>query len=112
MEYLWYIVASLGAGIGTGLVGISAATVMVPIMIVLCPSFAGKMGVYQSTAIALMSDVLGSAGTSYIYMKNKNIDIKRAMIMLYKTDSLTKYSFDLEYLYCEADRVSNMYPLR
>ncbi len=32
--------------------------------------------------------------------------------MLYKTDSLTKYSFDLEYLYCEADRVSNMYPLR
>ena len=41
MEYLWYIVASLGAGIGTGLVGISAATVMVPIMIVLCPSFAG-----------------------------------------------------------------------
>lgn len=81
MEYLWYIIASLGAGIGTGLVGISAATVMVPIMIVLCPSFAGKMGVYQSTAIALMSDVLGSAGTSYIYIKNKNIDIKRAMIM-------------------------------
>ena len=81
MEYLWYVIASLGAGIGTGLVGISAATVMVPIMIVLCPSFAGKMGVYQSTAIALMSDVLGSAGTSYIYIKNKNIDIKRAMIM-------------------------------
>lgn len=81
MEYLWYIIASLGAGIGTGLVGISAATVMVPIMIVLCPSFAGKMGVYQSTAIALMSDVLGSAGTSYVYIKNKNIDIKRAMIM-------------------------------
>lgn len=40
MEILWYIVASIGAGIGTGLAGLSAATVMVPILIVLCPSFA------------------------------------------------------------------------
>ena len=39
MEYIWYIFAALGAGIGTGLAGLSAATVMVPILIVLCPSF-------------------------------------------------------------------------
>lgn len=81
MEYFWYIIASLGAGIGTGLVGISAATVMVPILIVLCPSFSGARGVYQATAIALTSDILASAGTSYVYIKNKNIDIKRAKIM-------------------------------
>lgn len=81
MEYFCYIVASLGAGIGTGLVGISAATVMVPILIVLCPSFSGEMGVYQATAIALISDILASAGTSYVYIKNKNIDVKRAKIM-------------------------------
>lgn len=81
MEYFWYVVASLGAGIGTGLVGISAATVMVPILIVLCPSFSGNMGAYQATAIALISDILGSAGTSYIYIKNKNIDIKRSIVV-------------------------------
>ena len=39
MEWFWYIIAALGAGVGTGLVGLSAATVMVPILIVLCPSF-------------------------------------------------------------------------
>ena len=39
MEWVWYILAALGAGIGTGLAGLSAATVMVPILIVLCPSF-------------------------------------------------------------------------
>ncbi len=33
MEYIWYIIAALGAGIGTGLAGLSAATVMVPILI-------------------------------------------------------------------------------
>ena len=46
MEYVWYIIAALGAGIGTGLAGLSAATVMVPILIVLCPSFQGPTGAY------------------------------------------------------------------
>lgn len=32
MEYLWYVIASIGAGVGTGLAGLSAATVMVPIL--------------------------------------------------------------------------------
>ncbi len=41
-EYLWYILA----GAGTGLEGLSAATVMVPILIVRGPSFAGETGAY------------------------------------------------------------------
>lgn len=82
MEYLWYLIASIGAGVGTGLAGLSAATVIVPILIVLCPSFSETGGVYQATAIALASDVLGSALTSFIYAKNKNIDLKRGSIML------------------------------
>ena len=82
MELLWYIIASLGAGIGTGLAGLSAATVMVPILIVLCPSFSGQTGAYQATAIALASDILGSAVTTYTYAKNKNINLKRGWIML------------------------------
>jgi len=82
LEWIWYIIAALGAGIGTGLAGLSAATVMVPILIVLCPSFAGETGAYQATAIALASDILGSAVTTYTYAKHKNIDIKRGWIML------------------------------
>ncbi len=82
MEYVWYVIAALGAGIGTGLAGLSAATVMVPILIVLCPSFYGETGAYQATAIALASDILGSAVTAYTYAKNKNIDLKRSRIMM------------------------------
>ena len=82
MEWFWVIVASLGAGIGTGLAGLSAATVMVPILIVLCPSFAGETGAYQATAIALASDILGSAVTACTYAKHRNIDLKRGWIML------------------------------
>ena len=82
MELIWYIIAALGAGIGTGLAGLSAATVMVPILIVLCPSFAGETGAYQATAIALASDILGSAVTTYTYAKHKNIGLKRGWIML------------------------------
>ena len=82
MEYFWYIVASIGAGVGTGLAGLSAATVMVPILLVLCPSFHGEVGAYQATAIALASDILGSAVTTWTYIKHKNIDLKRGWIML------------------------------
>ena len=82
MEWVWYTVAALGAGIGTGLAGLSAATVMVPILIVLCPSFSGETGVYQATAIALASDILGSAVTARTYAKNGRIDLKRGWVML------------------------------
>ncbi len=82
MEYLWYILASALAGVGTGLAGLSAATVMVPVLIVMCPSFAGETGAYQATAIALASDILGSAVTTGIYIKHKNIDLRRGWIMM------------------------------
>jgi len=82
VEYFWYFIAALGAGIGTGLAGLSAATVMVPILIVLCPSFSGEHGAYQATAIALASDILGSAATTSIYAKNKKIDLKHGWILM------------------------------
>ena len=58
-EYIVVAIASALAGIGTGLVGLSAATAMVPLMIVLCPTFGGEHGAYMATAIALASDILG-----------------------------------------------------
>lgn len=81
-DWFWYVIASLGAGIGTGLAGLSAATVMVPVLIVLCSSFSGETGVYQATAIALASDILGSAVTAYTYAKHKNIDLRRGWLMM------------------------------
>ena len=43
-EYIVVTLAAMLAGIGTGLVGLSAATAMVPLLIVLCPSFGGEHG--------------------------------------------------------------------
>ena len=82
MEWIWLIIASIGAGVGTGLAGLSAATVMVPMLIVLCPSFSGETGAYQATAVALASDILGSAVTTVTYTKHKNIDIKRSWLIM------------------------------
>ena len=81
LEYLICGLAAIAAGVGTGLAGLSAATVMVPVMLVLCPSFAGETGAYHATAIALASDILGSAFTAGIYIRNRNIDLKRGGVM-------------------------------
>ena len=81
MEYIIVILAAMLAGIGTGLVGLSAATAMVPLLIVLCPTFQGEHGAYMATAIALASDILGSAVTTAVYAKNKHIDLKHGWLI-------------------------------
>lgn len=80
-EYIVVAIAAALAGIGTGLVGLSAATAMVPLMIVLCPTFGGEHGAYMATAIALASDILGSAVTTCVYAKNKKIDLKHGWLI-------------------------------
>lgn len=81
MEYLVVIFAAMLAGVGTGLAGLSAATAMVPLLIVLCPTFSGEHGAYMATAIALASDILGSAVTAGVYAKNKKIDLKHGWLL-------------------------------
>lgn len=71
------IIAGLGAGIVTGLAGLSAAVVITPILVSL-----GGMDSYDVVAIALASDVLASAFSAYTYYRNKNIDIKRGLLIL------------------------------
>ena len=71
------LIGGLGAGIGTGLAGLSAAAVISPMLI----TFLG-MPAYQAVGIALASDVLASAVSAYTYGKNKNLDIKNGMIMM------------------------------
>lgn len=72
-----YIIAGLGAGIGTGLAGLSAAAVISPMLI----TFLG-FPAYDAVGIALASDVLASAVSAYTYGKNKNLDIKNGLVML------------------------------
>ena len=74
---LVYIIAGLGAGIGTGLAGLSAAAVISPMLIAFL-----DFPAYEAVGIALASDVLASAVSSYTYAKNKNIDIKNGVIMM------------------------------
>ena len=84
MGYEYWIVslAAALAGIGTGLVGLSAATAMVPLLIGLCPTFGGEHGAFMATAIALASDILGSAVTAGVYAKSKRIDLRHGWILL------------------------------
>ena len=69
--------AGMGAGLGTGFAGMSAAAVISPMLI----TFLG-MDPYIAVGIALASDVLASAVSSYTYGKNKNLDIKNGLLMM------------------------------
>lgn len=69
--------AGLGAGLGTGFAGMSAAAVISPMLI----TFLG-MEAYEAVGIALASDVLASSVSAYTYGKNKNLDIKNGMVMM------------------------------
>ena len=69
--------AGMGAGLGTGFAGMSAAAVISPMLI----TFLG-MDPYMAVGIALSSDVLASAVSAYTYGKNKNLDIRNGLIMM------------------------------
>lgn len=69
--------AGMGAGLGTGFAGMSAAAVISPMLITFL-----HVDPYMAVGIALSSDVLASAVSAYTYGKNKNLDIKNGMIMM------------------------------
>ena len=74
--YIIYILAGLGAGVVTGLAGLSAAVVITPLLVSVC-----GWASYDAVTVALASDVLASLLSAYTYYKNKNIDIKRGMLV-------------------------------
>lgn len=69
--------AGMGAGLGTGFAGMSAAAVISPMLITFL-----DIPAYQAVGIALASDVLASAVSAYTYGKNKNLDIKNGLVMM------------------------------
>lgn len=69
--------AGMGAGLGTGFAGMSAAAVITPMLV----TFLG-MDAYAAVGIALASDVLASAVSAYTYGKSKNLDVKNGLVMM------------------------------
>ena len=69
--------AGMGAGLGTGFAGMSAAAVITPVLVTFL-----KMDAYQAVGIALASDVLASAISAYEYGKNRNLDIRNGLVMM------------------------------
>lgn len=69
--------AGMGAGLGTGFAGMSAAAVISPMLITFL-----NMEPYTAVGIALASDVLASAVSAYTYKKNKNLDIQNGLLMM------------------------------
>lgn len=74
MIWIVYILAGLGAGVVTGLAGLSAAVVITPLLVSVC----GWLS-YDAVTVALASDVLASMLSAYTYYKNGNIDMKRGL---------------------------------
>lgn len=77
IELFVCFVAGAGAGLGTGFAGMSAAAVITPMLV----TFLG-IPAYQAVGIALASDVLASAISSYTYKKNGNLDVRNGLIMM------------------------------
>lgn len=76
-EFIICFIAGIGAGLGTGFAGMSAAAVISPMLITFL-----HIDPYEAVGIALASDVLASAVSAYTYGKNKNLDISNGSIMM------------------------------
>ena len=77
LKFIVCLLAGLGAGVGTGLAGLSAAAVISRMLI----TFLG-MNAFDAIGIALASDILASGVSAYTYGKNKNLDIKNGKYIL------------------------------
>lgn len=76
-KFVICFIAGIGAGLGTGFAGMSAAAVISPMLITFL-----DLPAYEAVGIALASDVLASAVSAYTYGKNKNLDIRNGMVMM------------------------------
>lgn len=77
IKFIVCFIAGIGAGLGTGFAGMSAAAVISPMLITFL-----DMPAYEAVGIALASDVLASAVSTYTYGKNKNLDIRNGVVMM------------------------------
>ena len=69
VAFIVCFIAGIGAGLGTGFAGMSAATVISPMLITKM-----EKDPYMAVGIALASDVLASAISAYTFCKCGNLD--------------------------------------
>ena len=84
IEIIVCLFAGLGAGLGTGFAGMSAAAVISPMLITFL-----HIPAYEAVGIALASDVLASMVSAITYGRHKNIDIKNGLVMMVAVLSFT-----------------------
>lgn len=77
LTFIICFLAGVGAGLGTGFAGMSAAAVITPMLVTFL-----NIEPYTAVGIALASDVLASAVSAYTYGKNRNLDIKNGLAMM------------------------------
>lgn len=83
-EVLICFLAGAGAGLGTGFAGLSAATVITPMLVTFL-----DVPAYSAIGIALASDVLASAVSAWTYAKSGYLDIKNGIVMMAGVLSMT-----------------------
>ena len=83
-KFIICFLAGIGAGLGTGFAGMSAAAVRSPMLI----TFLG-MEPYTAVGIALASDVLASAVSACTYGKNGNLDVRNGLVMMFTVLAFT-----------------------
>lgn len=76
--------AGTGAGLGTGFAGMSAATVISPMLL----TFLGPLA-YDTIGIALASDVPASAVSARTYARQGYLDLKNGLVMMAGVLSMT-----------------------
>lgn len=77
IQILVCFLAGVGAGLGTGFAGMSAAAVITPMLVTFL-----DVPAYQAVGIALASDVLASGVSAITYKKNGNLDVRNGLIMM------------------------------
>ncbi len=76
-EIIICILAGIGAGLGTGFAGMSAAVVITPMLVTFL-----NVPTHLAIGVSLASDVLASAISAVTYGRNKNIDIKNSKYLI------------------------------
>lgn len=77
-ELIILLIAGLGAGLITGLLSASAVIFAAPIMII----FLG-ISPYNAIGLSLAIDVFASSTATAVFYKNKNLNIKKSLLLLF-----------------------------
>jgi len=77
-EIFILLLAGLGAGIVTGLLGASAVTIAAPLMI-----FFLSYDAFTAIGISLAIDIFASGVTAYVFYKHKNIHLKPSLFIIF-----------------------------